>query len=146
MQYRAWMRGGGFYGKDSFYLAYAYSFYSELNADDQLPRPGTLKKSPLFEFHCEVSARFSCHGNSISPMDGSTGIWPKCRLDLCAFFFLNFRDSCDDSGIRWINGFPRTLFIHILPSTPSLFLGLSLTIHSFRLQFLKSKSVHNMIY
>ncbi|EFB26356.1 hypothetical protein PANDA_021638 [Ailuropoda melanoleuca] len=48
------------------------------------------EKSPLFEFHCEVSARSSCHGNSPSTMGSSTGIWPKCRLDLHAFFFLDF--------------------------------------------------------
>lgn len=89
----------GFLG-ESFYLAAVYSFYLELNADDQFPWPGTLKKSPLFEFHCEVSARSSCHGNSPSPMGGSTGIWPKCRLDLRAFFFLDFSYNHGDSGIR----------------------------------------------
>lgn len=50
-----------------FRLAAVYSTYSELSAESQVPRPGTLKKSPLFESHCEVSAMSSCHGNSPSP-------------------------------------------------------------------------------
>ena len=87
-----------YYGTASFYLAAVYSPDSELSADGQFPRPRTLKKSPLSESHCAVSARASCRGNPSSPGGCSMGIRPECRLDVRAFFFLDFRDNRGVSG------------------------------------------------